>query len=1120
MESLSKLEEKVTDFSINFNTKKDDSLLLESQNILDIVQNQNNIFNNMILNIHQYDINQLNDLFYHFLYYFNKYLELLKKSDSIMKIMTPKLNNIIGQKITIQDKLYQINSGLTPHKHLYFMKSYKFIEHKILMEEQTKIEKEKYNELLDKYNTLVDKTKNLESKQKISNTISTNILDSKNNIIANTDIVDIIVSNKTKLIDAQLENIEIVDKDLSNSNLSKSNLTNAKLSNINLSNSNLTNTNLSYSLLDTVDMSHCKLYNTNFSYSNFKHIQFGNISFNNSILNNSIIYNSFINNCLLENIKIIEIDINKNILDSNTLSHLKFTNLNLINNSIINNNFKYLNIDKGVITENNMKKCTILNNNLDSIYINNNDFINCILSKINITKSNIIKLRLLDSNIDLSCWIKNKISYLLIKDTTIINIDSIGNYYYLLNVKNSNLENISMYNDIFNTIEIVSSNIKESDLYLCYYYNSKLSITLDHCIINNVVLNDTELINSNMSNIIGNYLHLENGLLNKVLIDTMNLKNALFIDMNLSVDIKNSTINNSKYEKVLIHNSSFDSINYKKLDILFTKFETITEKNGKYEITNINNSSFKNYNSENSNWDVLLISRCHLEEIYFNKNIFKIINLQNSYVEKTKLVKCILDDSNITINKIYESSIEFMTMYTSIIKNNIIMNSNINKTTIYESKITNNEFIDSNLEDIEIVNSRLKDVYMENCNLSNLDFESSTLENINFNDSRLRGINLCNSSLVTCKLDTIKLIQDSIYNDNTIWNPEFINYQSEKLCFGDILPYKIEYHNKQNPIYYYEDNDIYLIKDNHIYKQNDDSISKAIIEIEDNIVILDLLFYDNLCFYSYEKEGIYYLNKIDLVTKITSQLYQYNQSIKLFSSQHILVIYTKEKVNIYEIVNFQLSLKQEIHFENLYNLKVSVLNKLLVLVNTENEIYIYNSNLGLYNNNNFKFSFVEKIVYLDTNELGYRIDICPNKPIIALSSIDEFNIGCIHIYEYITNKWKRNVSITSKKPLPYDNFGYSISFDNNYLLIGAPRFDNYTIGSIYLYNISTKQLIELYYPNAIKNYLDIKLRLPNVPYKDVVGYKVFNSNNEWIICGKDNSIIYITKHKLDMNIIS
>ena len=109
------------------------------------------------------------------------------------------------------------------------------------------------------------------------------------------------------------------------------------------------------------------------------------------------------------------------------------------------------------------------------------------------------------------------------------------------------------------------------------------------------------------------------------------------------------------------------------------------------------------------------------------------------------------------------------------------------------------------------------------------------------------------------------------------------------------------------------------------------------------------------------------------------------------------------------------------------------MNKLLVLVSTENEIYIYNSNLGLYNNNNFKFLFVEKIVYLDTNELGYRIDICPKKPIIALSSIDEFNIGCIHIYEYITNKWKRNVSITSKKPLPYDNFGYSISFDNNYV---------------------------------------------------------------------------------------
>ena len=61
MESLSKLEEKVTDFSIDFNTKKEDILLLESQNILDIVQNQNNIFNNMILNIHQYDINQLND---------------------------------------------------------------------------------------------------------------------------------------------------------------------------------------------------------------------------------------------------------------------------------------------------------------------------------------------------------------------------------------------------------------------------------------------------------------------------------------------------------------------------------------------------------------------------------------------------------------------------------------------------------------------------------------------------------------------------------------------------------------------------------------------------------------------------------------------------------------------------------------------------------------------------------------------------------------------------------------------------------------------------------------------------------------------------------------------------
>ena len=108
------------------------------------------------------------------------------------------------------------------------------------------------------------------------------------------------------------------------------------------------------------------------------------------------------------------------------------------------------------------------------------------------------------------------------------------------------------------------------------------------------------------------------------------------------------------------------------------------------------------------------------------------------------------------------------------------------------------------------------------------------------------------------------------------------------------------------------------------------------------------------------------------------------------------------------------------------------------------------------NDNNENWIFIEKITASDAviyDTFGYSVDITNNYAIIGAYLSDPnglYKSGSAYIFKrkFINNKerWIEEKKIVPFDYTPYDSFGYSVSINNRYAIVGS-----YQSGSAYVY---------------------------------------------------------------------
>ena len=95
----------------------------------------------------------------------------------------------------------------------------------------------------------------------------------------------------------------------------------------------------------------------------------------------------------------------------------------------------------------------------------------------------------------------------------------------------------------------------------------------------------------------------------------------------------------------------------------------------------------------------------------------------------------------------------------------------------------------------------------------------------------------------------------------------------------------------------------------------------------------------------------------------------------------------------------------------------------------------------------------------DDDNFGWSIDIYDTIAVIGAPGYFS-NKGAVFIYTYDGNQWQYRTILQSDDIAFDDNFGYSVSFDGHYLLVGAPG-KNSSAGAAYIFEYSNGQWTQM-----------------------------------------------------------
>ena len=1157
---------------IHTNLKKNSNvniLLRLFMEVLKVINSNNSQFNIILDNIYKtknYDdkfIDNITSIFFQLLIYFEILLEMIKKNESLYPL-SPLFQQIIQDQIILEEKIYQLNEIFYPNTQLLFSKTH-------LHSSRNNYQyKKKINDLQIELDELNKTKKDMDTKENVDEK-DTNIViyNSLNEVIVMPNINDLVVLNKTHLLDAQISNLNLKNKDLSYGLYSKANMSNSNLININMDHSNLVETLLTDSYLLSVHMEYCEMNSINLQNTTIENSTISNTSISKPNLLNSKIIKSNLSTLDISNTYLTKLILDDNICDTINLVDLFFIDLEYTNSTIKNGNWKRCSYQNSDIVKNKLLDTTIIDSH----------FTNCKWNDCSIHKNNLDKVGLKEMTIENNDWVETQISTMDLGNSVIklnkftknkwTEIDSIENKYIGNTIENSTILSSTFYRDIFDDTKISYCTFNSTNFYDSFFNNSNLiKVELIGNILNNMVFYDLELIDISIKNSSIRFSHLSNGLINKIDLLDSTINNTILYDLIINhLSILNNIINDIECNKLYFNNGKIENNTITKFTLVNSEVNTFILNNNKIENIEIINTKIDKLTNTNKNdIEQATISKSSILNSDLIHYQVKNIIVSNSYIEHTNIVSSYLDDLTLDTNILIDSIFSNLHMNHINLYNIVISSSKWYIITLSNSNIVNTVLINNEINDLDLVNCNIDYLYCENSILHNIYFDNCNINNMNLKNCQLYNIDFSNVSLVTTYLLELESLSNCYYNRTTIWPIDFIYYKKNYINLIDLIPYEI-YNYSQIPVkldntnkiidntnfnidvnidvnetkpiinididvnginelidnnkpikyHYIDSNNILLIQENRIlrYKLTNQIIEK-ILDIDHDII--DIVYFNSNILYTYkDRKNTYHLKLINLDNLEINTLYRYNTPIRIIGDGDLLLINftTKNNISIYRIIDSYLELEQEIKYIGEFRaFAFSKFTQLISISNTNNEVHLYmNQHDSIIN-----YRYIQKIKGKDTNKFGYYLSISNYNNYIAISSIDEFNIGCVHLYYNINEVWTKHTSITSHLQLPYDKFGNNTYIDNDYLIISGTRDDNQYTNIVYLYNLSTEQLIPLYYPEEIKIIEKKTIKLPYFSNEEGFGYWIYSNNEDIIIGNKRNKLVYFSKNKLNLTL--
>ena len=162
--------------------------------------------------------------------------------------------------------------------------------------------------------------------------------------------------DNVKLINADLSGIDLSDAKLINADLTNANLTNADLTNANLTNANLTNANLNGVNLTNANLSNANLTNANLNNVNLTETVLTNVQINIEKIMSSKFIKTVLTNTTFIGVKFIDVKLTDTLLKNTTFKNVTFENCD------INYNFKNAKLDEVVFEPSPENKMEIKDN--------------------------------------------------------------------------------------------------------------------------------------------------------------------------------------------------------------------------------------------------------------------------------------------------------------------------------------------------------------------------------------------------------------------------------------------------------------------------------------------------------------------------------------------------------------------------------------------------------------------------------------------------------------------------------------------------------------------------------------------------------------------------------------
>ena len=1058
--------------------------------------------------------------FYIYIYYFRDLFNYSKNIEDNRLI--PLFEQINKDNILLEEKTFEVINYYSKPLEIFSRLNY-IISQKIC-DNETK----KYKQSIKQYvNVNIEKKKQNE----INNDFL--IYNSKNESIINPTRNDLMVLYKNKLNEAILKEI--------------------KLNNLDLSNSSLINSNLSYSIFDHINFEYSNLSNANFSKSKFNHC-----IFNDSNCKNINLIECIIDNCSMENITL-----EKPLLDNSTLNLTKISNTKIINSDyqnikIYTSNINNLFLNKLKINDLIIKQTVIEETEWDTININNSIFdnINIIsnifkklsiidlnlsnsqINKSNISEGNITKGIVENCNISETQFnslnynelriINNKFINSQLDDIDYINIYMFKNEYYKCLITNCIYQN-----SIINNIKIKNTVYNNCKFYECYFYNSQIELKVEKTNFNYLLIYDSEICNSTIYESFFTKSSISNSLMTNIhfknshIIDS-NYNELIIVNCNLNFSVLNNfNCYNTKINKIVINNTVLSNL-------ILTHCLINDLKNIKSDWNNnqILNSELNNLIINDCNWNNIYLKYSKISSSTFNKLTLKNVKIENSIIDNLSIIFSDISHYILYNNYLFEIEYKNNSINDVVLNKNYYENIRFSKCSINNSVISNSQFINCELIELDLYITEFSNIYLENSKFNDIEFNKSSFNNINFNNSSLENIDFSDMNMKNIELSLVSNLKNCKYNSYTEWNDTFIKYSPNRLNLSDCFKYFVRQYNSINIQYFYVNDKLIILNNDKLSVYNIEN-NHLISVLEFEIHILDLVINNNVLIYSY----YYNNNYCSQMYTFDYNMIEFNQcsaiikensyhKIQLLDNIFILINIDLKRINIYKIDNNIFVFNQELNFTGEYlSSAISTYNKLFAISNKNEEVFIYEYIVNS-ENNKIYFSYIDKLKYRNTKSFGYNINISEYDNIIGISSYDPCNIGIIHLYYKTKNKWIRKLSLTSPNPDLSENFGYSLSFDLDYLLIGSPyiniKTSTHKPGKCYIYGLNTNQLIHLYYTTQTKKYISTnkkyEVHLPFIEYSNIYGYWVYNSNKYFIIGCRDNYTIFFTKNNLNLNI--